>query len=38
MALEKVYGRHVAKDNIVRGAYGKESREKSGEDGRIAYE
>jgi methylmalonyl-CoA mutase len=24
-AMEKVYGRYVAKDSIVRGAYGKES-------------
>ena len=24
-ALEDVFGRHVAKDNIVRGAYSKES-------------
>jgi methylmalonyl-CoA mutase len=30
-ALEEVYGRHVAKDSIVRGAYGKEATEKSGE-------
>jgi methylmalonyl-CoA mutase len=28
-ALEKVYGRHVAKDSIVRGAYSKESMEKT---------
>jgi len=30
-ALEIVYGRHQAKDKIVRGAYGKESLEKSGD-------
>ena len=29
MALEKIYGRHVAKDSIVRGAYSKESLEKT---------
>lgn len=28
-ALEKVYGRHVAKDSIVRGAYSTESLEKT---------
>jgi len=38
MALEKVYGRHVAKDSIVRGAYAKESTEKSGDTGKIEYE
>jgi methylmalonyl-CoA mutase len=38
MALEKVYGRHVAKDSIVRGAYAKESMEKSGDTGKIEYE
>ena len=37
-ALEKVYGRHVAKDAIVRGAYSKESMEKVGEDGKREYE
>lgn len=31
MALEVVYGRHVAKDSIVRGAYSKESLEKTNE-------
>ena len=37
-ALEKVFGRHVAKDSIVRGAYGTES-EKSGVDqGMKEYE
>jgi len=30
-ALEKVYGRHQAKDKIVRGAYSKESLEKAGD-------
>ena len=38
MALEKVYGRHVANDSIVRGAYAKESTEKSGDSGKIEYE
>ena len=38
MALEKVYGRHVAKDSIVRGAYSKESVEKTNDQGRIEYE
>ena len=37
-ALEKVFGRHQAKDQIVRGAYSKESLEKSGEQGKIEYE
>jgi methylmalonyl-CoA mutase len=37
-ALEKVYGRHQAKDQIVRGAYSKESLEKSGDQGKIEYE
>jgi len=37
-ALEKVYGRHVAKDQIVRGAYSKESMEKTGDHGRQEYE
>ena len=31
LALEQVYGRHVAKDSIVRGAYSKESMEKTNE-------
>jgi len=30
-ALEKVYGRYVAKDSIVRGAYSKEATEKTGD-------
>lgn len=37
-ALEKVYGRHVAKDSIVRGAYSKEASEKTGDHGRKEYE
>jgi methylmalonyl-CoA mutase len=37
-ALEKVYGRYVAKDSIVRGAYSKESIEKTGDQGRDEYE
>ena len=38
IALEKVYGRHVAKDSIVRGAYSKESIEKTNEQGKMEYE
>lgn len=38
LALEKVFGRYVAKDSIVRGAYSKESIENAGEDGKKAYE
>ena len=37
-ALEIVYGRHVAKDTIVRGAYGKESVEKTNDQGKKEYE
>jgi methylmalonyl-CoA mutase len=37
-ALEKVYGRYVAKDSIVRGAYGKETTAKAGEKGLREYE
>jgi len=37
-ALEKVYGRHVAKDQIVRGAYSKESLENTGDQGKHEYE
>lgn len=37
-ALEKVYGRHVAKDSIVRGAYSKESMEKTNDQGMKEYE
>lgn len=36
--MEKVFGRHVAKDQIVRGAYSKESLEKTNDQGRIEYE
>ena len=38
MQLEYVYGRHVAKDSIVRGAYSKESLEKTNEQGKLEYE
>ena len=38
MALEKVYGRYVAKDSIVRGAYSKEAAEKTGDKGKQEYE
>ena len=38
MALEKVFGRHVAKDSIVRGAYSKESIEKTNDQGKAEYE
>ena len=37
-ALEKVFGRHVAKDSIVRGAYSKESLEKTNDQGKAEYE
>jgi len=37
-AMEKVYGRHVAKDSIVRGAYGKEASEKCGTQGMMEYD
>ena len=37
-AMEKVYGRYVAKDSIVRGAYGKEASEKCGDQGMKEYE
>lgn len=33
-----MYGRHVAKDSIVRGAYSKESLEKTNEQGKHEYE
>ena len=36
--LEKVYGRHIAKDSIVRGAYSKEALEKTGDKGKFEYE
>ena len=38
MALENVFGRHVAKDSIVRGAYSTESIEKTNDQGKIEYE
>lgn len=37
-AMENVWGRHVAKDQIVRGAYSSESLEKSGDKGKSEYE
>jgi len=37
-AIEKVAGRHVATDSIVRGAYSKESIENTNEEGKIEYE
>ena len=37
-ALEKVFGRHVAKDSIVRGAYSTEATEKTNEKGKREYE
>ena len=37
-ALEEVYGRHVPKDNIVRGAYATESTQKGGEKGKNDFE
>jgi len=37
-ALEDVYGRHVPKENIVRGAYSKEATTKSGEKGKNEFE
>ena len=38
MALEEVFGRHVAKDSIVRGAYSKESLENTNAQGKLEYE
>jgi hypothetical protein len=38
MALEKVFGRHVPKDNIVRGAYSAETSEHGGDKGKQAFE
>lgn len=38
MALEVVYGRHVPKDNIVRGAYSKEAMTKTGDKGKNEFE
>lgn len=37
-AIEKVCGRHVAADSIVRGAYSKESLENTNETGKNEYE
>ena len=37
-ALEDVYGRHVPKDSIVRGAYSKESMTKGGDKGKQEFE
>lgn len=37
-ALEDVYGRHVPKDNIVRGAYSKEATTKGGDKGKQEFE
>ena len=37
-ALEEVYGRHVPKENIVRGAYGSESMAKGSAKGKSEYE
>ena len=37
-ALEAVYGRHVPKENIVRGAYSKEATTKSGDRGKNEFE
>ena len=36
-AIEKVSGRHVATDSIVRGAYSKESLENTNEQGNMEY-
>lgn len=37
-ALEDIFGRHVPKDNIVRGAYSKESMTKGGDNGKKEFE
>ena len=37
-AIEKVVGRHVASDSIVRGAYSKESVENTNDSGKKEYE
>jgi methylmalonyl-CoA mutase len=37
-ALEDVFGRHVPKENIVRGAYSKEAMTKSGDKGKNEFE
>lgn len=38
MALEVVFGRHIPKENIVRGAYSQESTQKSGKKGKDNFE
>ena len=38
MAIEKVSGRHVAQDQIVRGAYSKESLENTNDQGKLEYQ
>lgn len=38
LALEDVFGRHVPKENIVRGAYSKEALTKSGDKGKNEFE
>jgi len=37
-ALEEVFGRHVPKDNIVRGAYSKEATTNAGDNGKKEFE
>ena len=37
-ALEDVFGRHVPKDNIVRGAYSKESQTGGGNQGKKQFD
>ena len=37
-ALEDVFGRHVPKENIVRGAYSKEATTKAGDKGKNEFE
>lgn len=37
-AIEKVSGRHVANDSIVRGAYSKEAMENTNNEGKAEYE
>jgi len=37
-ALEDVFGRHVPKENIVRGAYSKEATTKAGDKGKSEFE
>lgn len=38
MALEVVYGRYIPESQIVRGAYGQEATQKSGEKGKTEFE